>query len=582
VRETPNLTRLDQNFLFQFRNGVSTQARARSEMGLLFVNLQYRRQLALYRELLSQHRSEELKLEGLTYELLLQLKMWAIFELERQNNEIQADLDSLEQLLENSDQMESEELMKLFDQLMDEIMKDFEEMMANAAQQMDMTMQEFMNTEAMQDSTDAMQELREQIMEALKEGDMEKAKALMQELKAMMESSFQSMQESMGELSPEMQAMMQNMRELMGLLRELKREQEGLETSTRDLKQELDKEMGNETGMNDAEREQHRKATERIHELLTQLYNKLVTYKTQDLSENILRRISALRDRLEKDELDDEERQQVMRDLQSQEQLLEYVTRDGMDRLQDLTLRNLEQTEKLQEYLDQGELLLSLESALKLESSLIDGERVSERTASRQVQEETRPKETYREARQELYQIIDALQKVREQAENRRSQYMQQQKEQRQEDLAQRQASLEEMIRQFMEQTEDTFGGSQIEDKLRDIGQSMRQAERRLQGRRLEGGLQYEQESLQKIGEMMEQLQQSSQPSGQPSGLQFLNQGMTGNHGDPSLEDIFIPESQKKATRDQLRDVIRKQLDRNMPETYGKEIRKYYEKLMDQ
>ena len=232
VRETPNLTRLDQNFLYQFRNGVSKQARARSEMSLAYSNIHYRKKNSSYRKLVSSHNSEETKVEGLTYELLLQLKMWAVFEMERENNKLQEELDQLESMLENTENMDDQqlqELQEMVEKLMEQIMKDFNEMMMNAAQQMDQNMEEFMNSDAMKESKDMMQELMEQIKEAMEAGDMEKVKELMEKMRAQMEEAYQAMQQQMGEMSPEMQAMMKDMRELMGLLREAKQQEEELE-----------------------------------------------------------------------------------------------------------------------------------------------------------------------------------------------------------------------------------------------------------------------------------------------------------------------------------------------------------------
>lgn len=581
VRETPNLTRLDQNFLHQFRSGISHSARSRSEMAMYYKNHRQGWMNFSFRDLKRKHQGEELKVEGLTYDLLMQLKMWATFELERQNNELQKDLENLEELLEQAENMDEQELMEMFNKLMDEVMKDFEKMMANAAEEMDMTMQEFMNTEAMQDQQDQMQDLREQIMEALRQGDMEKARALMEELKAQMEAAYQSMQQSMGEMSPEMQQMMQDMKELMGLLRELKREEENLESSTRNLKSELDKEMGgNNMQLGEKQKQEYVKHTEKIHEMLEELYNKLVEYKVEDLNEEIISSIAKYRRELDKPGLSREEQKRLMQLIADEERSLDYLTRDGLDKLQEMTLKNLDQTEKLQEYLDQGELTLSLESGLKLDSSLITGERVAERTASKQLRDEANPKQVFRDARGELQKIIDALRKVKQEMEQARSQHMREQGEKRQQQLAEKQSELQRMIQEFMERTEESFGESQVEDKLNDISRSMEGAKKQLRNSRLESGLRHEQEALQKIGEMMEQLQQSSRPNGRPNQMRFGRR--QGQQGDPSLEDIYIPESEKKAARDQMKDAIRERLEKNLPDAYGKEIRKYYEKLMDQ
>ena len=178
---------------------------------------------------------------------------------------------------------------------------------------------------------------------------------------------------------------------------------------------------------------------------------------------------------------------------------------------------------------------------------------------------------------------MDVLENIRRNIEERRRNFMRSSNEQRQGSLSQRQAELNQMIQEFMQRTGDSFDGSQIFQKLEEIGQSMKNAERKLGNSRLEGGIQYQQDALQKIGEMMEQLQQSQQPSGSPRQRRMMfGQRQTGNFGEISTEDIYIPDSDKKATRDQMRDTIRKRLEKNLPDSYGKEIRKYYEKLMDQ
>ena len=582
VRETPNFTRLDQSFLYEFRNGVSSQARSRTETNILFTTLADREIPNTYRRLVKQHQQEEIRLENLSYDLLLQLKMWAVLEMERQKNEMESDLDDMESLLENAENMESEELMKLFDKLMSEVMKDFQEMMEAAAEQMDMTMQEFMNSDAMKMQENALDDLKKQIMEALKEGDIEKAKKLMEELRAQMQEAMASMQQSMGEMSPEMQAMMKDMKELMGLLREMKTGEEELERLTQDLKRELDKEMGgNPAELTETQKEDHRKITEKIHEMLTELNDRMTGYKTEGMMEELVRDIAHSRERLENETLNPSESNQLRREINRQENILDFLTRDGLSRLQNMVLRNLDQTEKMQEYLDQNEYMLSLEAGSKLETSLVQGERMSEQTPSRQLQDEVKPAETFFQAREELYKILDALQNLRSNMEEQRRQHMEQKGEQRQQQLSQKQADLQKMIQEFMERAGETFDSTQIGDKLNDIAMTMKNAEQRLSGGKLEGGIQYEQATLQKIGEMMEQLQQSQQPSGKP-GMNFMMGRRDGMQGDPSTEDIFIPESEKRATSDRVKDAIRKQLKKNLPDSYGKEIRKYYEKLMDQ
>jgi hypothetical protein len=294
----------------------------------------------------------------------------------------------------------------------------------------------------------------------------------------------------------------------------------------------------------------------------------------------VLRQINEAKQRLESDDLGIERREQLIREIASQERMLDFLSRDGLDRLQNETLRNIEQTERLQEYLDQGELLLSLETGMGLESNLLNSERLAERTASRELREEARPSETFRDARLEPNEIMRALQNIRNDMEEARRQFMEQQGSEEGQQLAERQAELERMIQELMDRTSESFGGSQIEERLNEIRRSMRNAQRGLGQSRLESGLTNEQEALQRIGEMMEQLQQSSQPNG-GRGMP-MSMRREGHFGDPLLEDIYIPESEKKASRDKMKDEIRKRLGKNLPEAYGKEIRKYYDKLMDQ
>lgn len=585
VRETPNLTRMDQGFLFDFRNGLSRQARARSNIGLMYANLKVRAngRDSLYQNLISEHYVEERRVEDLTYELLLQLKLWAALALDRKQNELDQNMDSMEELLANAENMEQQELMEMFDKMMDELMSDFQEMMQQVAQQMEMTMDEFMNQEAMESmNQNAMEELRQQIMEALEAGDMETARDLMEQMRQQMENASNAMQNSMGQQSPEMQAMMQDMRELMGLLREIKDGEEGLERDTQALRQELDEEMGgNSPAMDPQQQQAYKDATERMRTLLTELSDKLAEYKTEDAAESIIREIADLRQQMEAPNVAPTEQRLLRNQIANQERMLDFLTRDGLDRLQEVTLDNLRQTEQLQDYLDTGEFLLSLESALKLESNLAMGERLSDRTVSKEFEENARPRETYQETRSELYKIIDALRNMQASLENQRQQYMQQQGEQRNQGLAERQAELQQMIQEFMEQTQNTFGGSQISERLKDIDMSMNQAQRRLQQGRLEGGIQYEQDALQKIGEMMEQLQQARQPNGQMPLMMSMRRNQ-GNQGDPNLESFVIPESEKQASKDEMKEAIRKRLLQNFPDSYGKEIKKYYEKLIEQ
>ncbi|CAM2006913.1 DUF4175 family protein [Acanthopleuribacter pedis] len=579
VRETPNITRLDQNFLYKYRNNISRASRMRAEMET------YYNRRGAFNHLRTNHRHEEIRLENLTYELLLQLKIWAVLELERQNNELEQNLDQLQQLLDNSENMDQQELMKMFEKLMNEVMKEFQEMMEKAAQQMDMSMEEFMNMDANNFQQDQMQEMQKKIMEALKEGDMEKAKRLMEEMRRQMQGAMNSMQQAMGEMSPEMQEMMKQMREFMGLLRELKAQQEKLEGDTQGLRREMDQKMGgNQAQPSPQQQAEQKKIMENIHRKISELHNRLVDFNTETLMDELQQRQLDLEQRLETEDLSDRRRHSVRSELRTLQQTRKFIEQNGLDRLQNATLRSLEQTEKMQEYLDQGELMLSLETGQKLDSFLSRGENVAHRSVPDGMENDPQARETFGEARNELMEILDALRGLRNQMEQKRQNFMQQSGENQQEQLAQRQQQLQEMIQQFQQQAGDSLEGSPLFQKLGDIQRSMRSAEGKLNNSQLEGAVQYEQDTLQRIGELMEQLQQAQQPSpGNPmpmmGGMPMQRERM---QGDPLIKDFYIPDSQKKASRDEMKDAIRKQLQKNLPDEYGKEIRKYYEKLMDQ
>jgi len=585
VRETPNVTHLDQTFLYQFRDGVSRQARSRTEMGYLYASIFAASNAnRKYSRLLEDHVTEELGLEKLTYDLLLQLKLWAILELERDRKEMENSLDQMQDLLDNSENMDSEQLMEMFEKLMAEVMKDFQQMMQKAAQQMDMSMQEFMNQDAMEFNESDLQSMMEQIMEALKKGDTETAKKLMEKMRSQMESASQSMQNAMGEMSPEMMAMMQQMREFMGLLRELKDQEEQLARQTQDLKSKVDKEMGgNGAEMKEADEKKLEDLMQRIIDRLTNLNNKLADFKTEDLTEKVLDEINQHRVKLEQENIDPNDRRAAEADVRQLEGLLEFLNRDGLQYLKNKTTESLGKAETMSEYLEQAELMLGLESGLALEKDLTQGERLSDRTLVEEVREAAKPKEAFLDSRMDLYEILDALQNTRRMLEDQRRNHMQSQGEEAQKKLAERQGEIQQMIKDFKEKAQELMGGSPLLQKLEDIGMSMRNAERKLGESRLDGGLQFEQQAIQQIGELMEQMQQAQRPSQNGSPMQMVMQpgDMPGWNGDPT-RDIYIPESQKVVSKDAVKEAIRKQLQKNLPESYSKEIRKYYEKLMDQ
>ncbi len=579
VRETPNITRLDQNFLYKYRNNISKASRMRAEMDPFYNHY------SAFERLEQNHRLEETRLEGLTYELLLQLKIWAVLELERQNNELEQNLDQLQQLLDNSENMDQQELMKMFEKLMNDVLKEFQEMMEKAAQQMDMSMEEFMNMDAANFQQDQMQELKKKIMEALKAGDMDKAKRLMEQMRQQMQGAMNSMQQAMGEMSPEMREMMQQMREFMGLLRELKTQQEKLEGDTQALRRDMDGKMGgNQAQPSQQQQAEHKKIMENIHKKISELYNRLVDFNTEDLLQELDTQRVDLERQLEQGGIPERREHAIRQEMRVLHQTTKFIEQNGLDRLQNATLRSLEQTEKMQEYLDQGELMLSLETGLKLDSFLSRGENVAHRSVPEGMKDDPKARETFSESRNELMEILDSLRGLRNQMERKRRNFMQQSGEQGQEQLAQRQADLQEMIQKFQEQAQESLEGSPLFQKLGDIERAMRSAQGKLNNSQLEGAVQYEQDTLQKIGELMEQLQQAQQPT--PNSPMPMMGGMPMQRermqGDPLIKDFYIPDSQKKASRDEMKDAIRKQLQKNLPDAYGKEIRKYYEKLMDQ
>jgi hypothetical protein len=591
VRETPTITRLDQNFLYQFREGVSRRARIRTEMGYLFGQIQspasrrgFNSAGNPFGRLVTYHGQEESKLEDLTYELLLQLKMWAILELERQNNQLEESLNQMQEMLDNAENMDSEELMKQFEKLMDQVMKDFQKMMAQAAEQMDMNMQEFMNMDAFEMDQDQMQSLKEQIMEALREGDLDKAKKLMEEMRNMMQQSSQNMQAQMGEMSPEMAKMMEQMREFMGLLREMKTQEEALARDTMDLKREMDEKMGgNGAELPEQDQQRFEDVMKRIHERMASLHDSLVDVQTGDLIEDAQRQVLELEREIEtNNNLDNMDRQRMMNLKNALDREVQYLTRDGLESLKGNTGRSLEQTETMQDYLEQGELMLALETGLKLESMLLRGERLSDPLISSELVKDAQPSERYAESREDLKQVNDALKNLKNMLENNRRQFMEQTGENRQQQLAETQQKIREMLQDFQQKAQDTLGESPMFKRLQDIESFMRVAEQRLGEARLDGAHNYEQQAIQRIGELMEQMQQSQQPHPRPGQRQFVfNQGQEGWNGDPT-RDFFIPESEKRASKDAVKEAVRKQLDKNLPESYSKEIRKYYEKLMDQ
>lgn len=582
--EDPYGTALDRDFLRSFRKDLVAAYQFRMHMGQMFASVRVPKQSARsFSTLRNLHGQEEVRLESLTYDLLLQLKMWAMLDMERKKSQIDETLDTLNDLLDRASEMDDGDLEREVSRLLEELMKQFHELLAKGAQEMDRSVEEFMNTEGLENQNDMMDQLKEQLLDALKRGDMGQVKQLLEQLEQMMMSTVSQMQQAMGELSPEMQAMMQQMREMMGLLRELKAQEEELESDTQAFKQQIDQEMGgNSIDMSSGQRAEQIKIMDHIKELLQTLHENLVHFQQEDTYRDLIDTISQLKEELNDPKTEDPEKAPLRQQIANLERTLDFVVNRSLDYLQELTLRSLETTDEMQGLLDQGEYKHALELGLKLESLLMQGEMMSERGVAEQVQEKAKPKETFETARQELFQILEALQQMRQNVERRRQDYLRQSGSEDQHKLAQRQEEIRQMIDEFECSAREALDGSQLLEKLDDVSLSMDNAKKKLDTSKLDGATFYEQEALRKIGEMMEQMQQTLQPG--PSAPQFRfamgprQEGMT---GDPT-GDVFIPQSEFQMTEDQLKDAIRRQLQRNPPDAFGREIRKYYDTLMDQ
>ncbi len=584
MREDPFITTLDYEFVRDFNNDLTRAFRQRIEMGQLYASVSRQARPSLVANDLNRlHGQEELRLEKLTYDLLMQLKMWALMDMERSQEAIEQALENLEKMLENGENMDQEQLEQLLEEMLNEVMKELQKMFAKAAQEMDQTLDEFMNQEGMEFQQDQMEELKQEMLEAMKNGDMEKLKELMEQFKEMMSAAMSGMQKAMGEMSPQMQQMMQDMREMMGLLNELKQREEDLQSQTQQLKADIDEEMGgNPSELSDSEKQEQKDAMARIRELLTTLHENLVNYQNEETSKRIIAQITQLKTQLDREDLSEIERRQIESRVHNAERTLDYIMRDSMDQLQDITLKSLDTAERMSDMLQQGELTQSLDVGFQLENKLLQGERFSERGVSEDIQNEARPKETFQESREELYKILEALQNLKQNMENKRREHMAESGDQRQQKLAKEQDSVRKMIDDFEQRVQDSLGGSQMMERMEQIGLSMKNAERKLKGSNLDGGLYHEQEALRQIGEMMEQMQQSMKPGQmRPQFMPGMNGRQESLYGDPT-GDVYIPESERALRDDQLKDLIRRQLQKNFPDSFGKEIKQYYETLMDQ
>ncbi|MCB1052303.1 MAG: hypothetical protein KDC71_17005 [Acidobacteria bacterium] len=582
MRQDPYITQIDQEFLQDYRNELTQAFRYRIETGSLFASVNRPQgNPAALKSLQYKHKNEETNLEQLTYELLLQLKLWALLELERNKNALEDAMESLQQMMDQQDQ--SSDMEEQVRKALEQIMKEFQKMMMKAAEEMDRDMDEFMNSEALQDQKDAMKELVDQIVEAMKQGDMEKAKALMEEFRAQMQAAMEQMQSAMGQMSPEMKAMMESMREMSGLLQELKLQEEDLESKTQELRQQTDQKMGGNQGLSPKQKEAQKKLLDNIKKLLGDLNQRLSAQQQEKMGEDLVEQINQMRAQLEDESLGLRERREIEAKVRQMENSFDMIMQDQMRLLQEVTLKSLDSAESMQEYLDHGELMPSLEMGHKLENQLISGSRFAESRLSDQLENQVKALDTFNEASDELYKILDMLQNVKQNMEQQRKDFLAQKNAKDPQQLQEQQESIRKMIESFKQAHQQNIGGSPLFQKLDDIDMVMRNASDRLGDSKLDGGIHYEQEALKRIGEMMEQMQQSQRGQGRPM---FMGMGMgsgnqDGMNGSP-VRDIPIPESQYQAREQQMREMIRRQMQKSLPDQYGKEIKKYYENLIDQ
>jgi hypothetical protein len=580
LRQNPYLTQIDQDFLTSFRNQLTQAYRFRMETSQLYASvMRPQGNPTAFRSLQQKHGHEETRLEELTYELLLQLKLWALLEMERSKNNLEQALDSLENMLDQENPQE-QELREQVSKMLQQIMKEFNSMLAKAAQEMDRDMEEFMNAEAMESQQQMMEDLIQQIMEALKAGDMEKAKALMEEFRSQMQTAMQQMQAAMGRISPEMQAMMESMREMNGLLEELKNQEEELESATQDLRKKADQQLGGNNGLSPKQREEQKRLLAELRRLLSELNQRLAVHQTHEEDVEMQQKIQELKRQAEEGSFS--HRQQLEAQIRQLENAMDVQGQEQLRQLQEIALRSLDTTDSMQEYLDQGELMPGLETGFKLEKHLLDGENHSRQLGNPQVVQQAKPLASFQAAQEELYRILDMLQNLKESMEQRRKDHLQKQQSQQHAQLQQRQEEIRRMIEEFRQEHGEKLAGSPLMQKMEDIERSMRNAGSRLGDARMDSGIQYEQDALRQIGEMLEQMQQSQQGQGNPMlmGMGF-GQGRQESFQGPMTGEVAIPESQYQARRQELREVVRKQMERDLPEQFGKEIKQYYERLID-
>ena len=574
---------LDSDFVEKFRSRLRRALNERLEMSQIYAQLHYTNQLpaSSFQSLRRFHGREESRLEDLVYDLLLQLKLWALMDMEKKQDDIEETLRDLEELLENSEDMEMDQLKKEIDKLMDQLMKEMTEMLQKAAEEMDLSMQEFMNQEAMKNNKDEIDSLKKQLEEALKAGDMEKAKEILEAMKQAMEAMMKSMKQAVGEMSPEMKKMMKAMQELMGLIGALKEGEEKLESETQDLKRKVDEEINSKLpSLEENMQKEFSETIEKIKEILNGLHTRLSVKDSAEWMEPLFDRMGELNVQLrngdKKSRLFQIEARRLDRDIQ-------FLSGNGLDSILALIIKNLKELDLLDEFLKNMELHDALGKALQIQRELYQGENVSKSNLPSSIESVAKGVDSFHEAQQELQKIIDFLDKLRQMRDQLRSQHLQEQGQNQPQELSQEQFDLENLIPEFMEKYGEDLKRLPMMDQLKSVQQDMNQAGKRLGQNRLNPGLKYEQDALRKLGELQEQMMQMQQGQGQPMMPFPMQPGhkQMGQMGDPT-GDLFIPDAEKKARKSELKDQIRKKLQKNLPQSHSKEIKAYYERLMDQ
>ena len=584
LRNDSDTIGMDMEFFRSFRSRLDGALNQRLEMSQVFAELHYTSRLvqSSFEKLRQVHGREEVVLENLVYDLVLQLKLWAMIDMEQTQDKVEDTLASMEELLNNSENMELDELKKEIDKLMDQLMKQMTEMMQKAAQEMDMNMQEFMNQEAMQQDQQELDDLKKQLEEALKAGDMEKAKAILEAMKQAMEAMMNSMKQSVGEMTPEMKKMMEAMQELMGLLGALKEGEENLEGDTQELMRDIERQIAEKMPPVSQEmQEDFKKIIARILEILETLNSQLASKDLDAWAKPVIDKIgeTTVQNTQEKQE---EARMELEKEIQLLKRSVQFLATNGLDNLQTLILKASKNTEELGEFLEHLEFLDAYEIARHIKGDFFKGRMIANSDLPPNIQKETQAEQAFIDATTELQKIIDFLEQLQKQRDELSQQLLRQQQNGRPQELSQRQKDIEGMVPDFLEKYEEALKRFPMINQLKSIQNDMGNAGDRLGKNRLNSGLRYEQDALRKLGELQEQMKQMQQGQGSPMlPMPWMpQQRQLSQHGDPTGE-LFIPDEERKARQSALKDQILKKLQKNLPQSHSKEIKAYYESLMD-